>query len=178
MNIEEVQKIDEFIISLELDANQNQSNEKKFEKFRGLLQPFLNQMELLDGSLSKWFKFLLKSVIYVKSLPVILFVEAENVTEAVLAEQGKISLGFKVLYELCSVRSFKIARQFFPQERTHLPLLHDILRKIRLHLDAKTLSNVFELHELLTVAFTWTSLLLESPFAFSSRDTFAWQDLL
>lgn len=136
----------EEILKMIAELNQvfDKSLEKTYEKFSEILSRYQEQPHLLDLHIPQLIEVLLKII------------------RNDLSPDGLIYAGFKYLYQICKVRTYKVFVKFLPHELSDIDFVLNLLE--RQGLDE---SENWETRYMLLL---WSSILVLNPFHFSRLD--------
>lgn len=139
----------EEILKMIADLNQiyDKSLEKTYEKFKEILSKYQEQPHLLDHHIPELIEVLL-AIIRNDSTP-----------------DGLTHAGFKYLYQICKVRTFKVFVKFLPHELSDIDFVLNLLE--RQDIDEP------ENWETRYMLLLWMSILVLNPFHFSRLDATA-----
>lgn len=131
----------------ELNQVYDKSLEKTYEKFSEILSIYQEQPHLLDPHIPQLIEVLL-AIIRSDSSP-----------------DGLIHAGFKYLYQICKVRTYKVLVKFLPHELSDIDFVLNLLER-----QAFDESENWETRYMLLL---WMSILVLNPFHFSRLDGIA-----
>lgn len=130
----------------ELNQIFDKTLEKTYEKFSEILSNYQEQPHLLDNHLPQLIESLL-SVIRNESSP---------------PPDGLVHAGFKYLYQICKVRTFKVFVKFLPHELSDIDFVLNLLERQE--------TDAAETWETRYMLLLWMSILVLNPFHFSRLD--------
>lgn len=128
----------------ELNQIYDKSLEKTYEKYSGILSVYQEQPHLLDQKIPQLIEALL-AIIRTDSSP-----------------DGLVHAGFKYLYQICKVRTFKVFVKFLPHELSDIDFVLNLLERQKI--------DEPEVWETRYMLLLWMSILVLNPFHFSRLD--------
>lgn len=129
----------------ELSQVFDKSLEKTYEKFSEIMSKYQEQPHLLDNHIPQLIEALL-AIIRNDSSP-----------------DGLVHAGFKYLYQICKVRTYKVFVKFLPHELSDIDFVLNLLER-------QEIEGSAEIWETRYMLLLWMSILVLNPFHFSRLD--------